>query len=123
MQAQATGRLGPKVTSEGGKLAEEEAILTPTPNPVTPTLSPSHQAHLFAGADFEDWKAFTGCLNSYGLKDYATQVRWRSIGKALQLKGTPAGNDYVFITAQVDGPISGKTISFYIKGTSGSPFL
>ena len=30
------------------------------------------------------------------------------------------GNDYVFTTvAQAEGPTSGKTITFYIKGTSG----
>lgn len=115
-----------KVTSEGGKLAEGGSTPTPapqpqpTPNPVTPTPAPATGKLLFAGADFEDWKAFTGCLNSYGLKDYATQVDGGRTGKALQLKGTPAGNDYVFTaTAQSGTPTSGKTITFYIKGTGG----
>lgn len=36
------------------------------------------------------------------------------------INGTPKGNDYVFTTvAQAEGPTSGKTITFYIKGTSG----
>lgn len=121
MQAQATGRLETlRWPAEGGKLAEGGSTPTPTPNPVTPTPAPATGTLLFAGADFEDWKAFTGCLNSYGLKDYATQADGGRTGKALQLKGTPAGNDYVFTaTAQAGTPTSGKTITLYIKGTGG----
>lgn len=77
---------------------------------------------LFAGSDFEDWNVFVGALNSYGLKDYATQVEGgRNGSKALQIKGTPSGNDYVFTATVPQGfSAEGKTkIVFYIKGTSG----
>lgn len=109
-----------KVTSEGGKLAEGGSTPTPTPNPVTPTPAPATGTLLFAGADFEDWKAFTAGLNKYKLIDYATQADGGRSGKALLIKGTPTKNDYVFTaTAQSGTPTSGKTITFYIKGTSG----
>ena len=40
------------------------------------------------------------------------------------INGTPAKNDYVFTTvAQAEGPTSGKTITFYIKGTANGRSL
>lgn len=89
--------------------------VTPEPEP-----EPGQGKPLFPGADFEDWDAFTNSLNNYGLKNYATQADGGRTGKAMHINGTPAKNDYVFTTvAQADGPTSGKTITFYIKGTSG----
>ena len=86
---------------------------TPQPDPEQPKL-------LFPGADFEDWDAFISNLNKFGLKNYATQADGGRSGKAMLINGTPKGNDYVFTTvAQAEGPTSGKTITFYIKGTSG----
>lgn len=85
------------------------------PTPTTGTL-------LFPGSDFEDWNAFLGTLNSYGLKtDYTSQSNdGRNASKALYLNGTPAGNDYVFTTLVPTGlSLAGKTkIVFYIKGTA-----
>ncbi|MDK2837388.1 MAG: hypothetical protein PWR15_457 [Bacteroidota bacterium] len=78
-------------------------------------------SNLFPGSDFDDWDAFLGSLNSFGLKDYTSQSDGgRNGSKALSLNGTPAGNDYVF-TAVVPAGFSaaGKTkIVFYMKGTS-----
>ncbi|PXX95705.1 hypothetical protein DF185_21670 [Marinifilum breve] len=79
-------------------------------------------ASLFPGSDFENWDTFTGALNSYGLKDYATQSTDAHNGSnALLLKGTPTKNDYVFTATVPEGfDATGKTkIVFYIKGTSG----
>lgn len=77
---------------------------------------------LFPGSDFENWDTFTGALNSYGLKSYAVQsTEGRNGGKAMQIKTTPTGNDYVFTATVPEGfDATGKTkIVFYIKGTSG----
>lgn len=78
---------------------------------------------LFPGSDFEDWGAFTGALNSYGLisSGYAAQsaTGGRNGSSALYLNGTPSGNDYVFTVLAGNGrPASGSRIVFYIKGTS-----
>lgn len=87
----------------------------PTPQPTTGEL-------LFPGADFEDFAAFKGVLNSFGLKDYATEAAGagRNGSTALHIKGTPAKNDYLFTATNMDGKnFSSKTkISFYIKGTA-----
>ncbi len=87
----------------------------PEPQPTTGEL-------LFPGADFEDFAAFTGVLNSFGLKNYATEAAGagRNGSTALHIKGTPAKNDYLFTAMNNAGKdFSGKTkISFYIKGTA-----
>lgn len=113
-----------KVTSDGGKLSAGGITPTPQPQPEpNPNPNPEQPATgklLFPGADFEDFDAFKGALNTFGLKDYATQVDGGHNGKALHIKGTPTGNDYVFTAvAQAGGPTSAKTITFYIKGTGG----
>lgn len=87
----------------------------PEPQPTTGEL-------LFPGADFEDFAAFTGTLNRFGLKDYATAAAGagRNGSTTLHIKGTPAKNDYLFTAMNNAGKdFSGKTkISFYIKGTA-----
>ena len=89
----------------------------PTPQPTTGEL-------LFPGANFEDFAAFKGALNNRfgGLKAYATEAvgAGRNGSKALHIKGTPSGNDYVFTATNKEGKdFNGKTkISFYIKGTA-----
>ncbi len=93
----------------------------PTPQPTTGEL-------LFPGADFEDFAAFKGALNSrFGLKDYATEAAGagRNGSTALHIKNTPAGNDYIFTVENKAGKnFSGKTkISFYIKGTAAGKSL
>ena len=86
----------------------------PTPQPTTGEL-------LFPGADFEDFAAFTGALNRFGLQKYATAAAGagRNGSKALHINGTPAKNEYVFTAMNKEGKdFNGKTkISFYIKGT------
>lgn len=92
----------------------------PTPQPTTGEL-------LFPGADFEDFAAFTGILNRFGLQKYATEAAGagRNGSTALHIKGTPSGNDYVFTVENKAGKdFSGKTkISFYIKGTAAGKSL
>ena len=93
----------------------------PTP-PVPPTPQPGNAELLFPGADFEDFAAFKGVLNKFGLQKYATEAAGagRNGSTALHIKGTPSGNDYVFTAMNNAGKdFSGKTkISFYIKGTA-----
>ncbi|WP_329905401.1 DUF5689 domain-containing protein [Porphyromonas pogonae] len=91
------------------------------PNP-NPDPTPGPKTLLFAGSDFEDWNAFLGTLNKYGLKEYATQKDNGKSGKAMQIKTDKNGksNDYVFTVKVGDKPVSlaGKTkINLYIKGT------
>lgn len=79
---------------------------------------------LFAGYDFEDWTAFLGGLNNYGIKAYATQSAGTGMegSAALNILTDPTttdGNDYVFTTlATADLPSTYSNISFYVKGTS-----
>ena len=86
-----------------------------------PEPQPGNAELLFPGADFEDFAAFTGALNRFGLQKYATAAAGagRNGSKALHIKGTPAKNDYVFTAMNKEGKdFSGKTkITFYIKGT------
>lgn len=118
------------VKSDGGKLAAGGATPAPQPNP-EPQPQPQPKPNpeqpipavgklLFPGADFEDWAAFEGALNKFGLKkDYAKQVDGGHKGKALHINGTPKGNDHVFTAKVPQGaPTSGNTITFFIKGKS-----
>lgn len=79
---------------------------------------------LFAAHDFEDWSAFLAGLNSFGIKDYATQSpgNGRDGSASLHIATDPTttgGNDYVFTTlATADLPSSYSQISFYMKGSS-----
>lgn len=78
----------------------------------------------FAGADFENWQDFLNGLNSFGIKDYATQGVGTGIDGSASLNistdpNTTTGNDYVFTaTATSDLPSEYNRISFYIKGTA-----
>ena len=86
----------------------------PTPQPTTGEL-------LFPGANFEDFAAFTGTLNRFGLKNYATAAAGagRNGSTALHINGTPGKNDYLFTVENKTGKeFTGKTkITLYIKGT------
>lgn len=99
-----------------------------TPDPGTPETGTEAANLLFKGADFNNWTEFTGSLNSYGLSDDGYASQGMGIGRdnsnALQLKGTPTKNDYVF-TALVNNtiPASPKKMTFYVKGTSPSKSL
>lgn len=99
---------------------QDDIVITVTQAKTTTTPAPTTGTALFPGADFEDWSAFTGSLNKYGLKEYATQSNDGQDGsKALHINGTPSRNDYVF-TAKVPSGFSAadkSKITFYIKGT------
>ena len=101
----------------------EDIIVNPdnTGGGTEPEPQPGNAELLFPGADFEDFAAFTGALNRFGLQKYATAAAGagRNGSKALHIKGTPAKNDYVFTAMNKEGKdFSGKTkITFYIKGT------
>lgn len=77
---------------------------------------------LFNGSDFEDWTAFESSLNSFGLKDYATQGTGTGYNdsNSLKIEGTPTGNDFVFTAnAPADLPVGITEITFMVKGTAG----
>lgn len=107
-------------TWEIGKMEVKEAAGTePGTEPGTKPEQPTTGNLLFPGADFEDWTAFTGKLNKFGLKKYATQTVDPTQGKVLQIKGTPTGNDYVFTVANVEVKTANpKKITFKLKGTA-----
>lgn len=79
---------------------------------------------MFAGHDFENWANFTGGLNTFGLKPYATQSTGTGMNgsNSLSIQTTPTttnGNDYVFTTlAQAGLPTTYSRITFYMKGSS-----
>ncbi|MDY3885415.1 fimbrillin family protein [Porphyromonas somerae] len=103
---------------------EETPTPQPEPNPGAgtepqPEPQPTEGKLLFPSANFDDFDAFKASLNKFGLATYATQADGGKTGKALHIQGKPKGNDYIFTTtAQTGGPTAGKTISFYLKGTS-----
>lgn len=102
-----------------GNTGSGDIILTPDED--TDPVDPVEGDLLFAGADFEDWAAFTGGLSTHGLQSYATQSTDGGIdgSKALHINGTPAGNDFVFTALVPEGFDTSKAqyIEFYIKGT------
>ena len=109
------------VVDEGNVTVDPDGGTEPTPDP-DPEPQPTTDELLFPGADFEDFAAFTGTLNNFGLQSYATAAAGagRNGSTALHIKGTPAKNDYLFTAMNNAGKdFSGKTkISFYIKGTA-----
>lgn len=94
----------------------------PTPPvPPTPQPQPGNAELLFPGADFEDFAAFKGTLNRYGLGTYCSEATGAGrTGNALKLSGTVAKNGYFFTVENKSGKeFTGKTkITFYIKGTA-----
>lgn len=95
-----------------------------TEEPGTKPEQPTTGNLLFPGADFEDFAAFTGKLNNYGLKNYATQADDPDQGKVLQIKGTPKKNDYVFTVQNVEVKTANPTkITFKLKGTANGRSL
>ena len=109
------------VVDGGNVTVDPDGGTEPTPDP-DPEPQPTTGELLFPGANFEDFAAFTGTLNKFGLKDYATAATGagRNGSTALHIKGTPTGNDYVFTAMNNAGKdFSGKTkITFYVKGTA-----
>ena len=124
---QVNGQISDWDIVDGGNVTvDPDGGTEPTPDP-DPEPQPTTGELLFPGANFEDFAAFTGTLNKFGLKDYATAATGagRNGSTALHIKGTPTGNDYVFTAMNNAGKdFSGKTkISFYIKGTAAGKSL
>ena len=110
---EATGTEEPGTEDPGTEPGTEE--------PGTEPEQPTTDNLLFPGADFEDFAAFTGKLNKFGLKNYATQADDPDQGKVLQIKGTPQKNDYVFTVANVGVKVANPTkITFKMKGECAS---
>ena len=98
---------------------EEPGTEPGTEEPGTKPEQPTTGNLLFPGADFEDFAAFKGKLNSFGLKKYATQADDPDQGKVLRIKGTPKKNDYVFTVENVEVKTANPTkITFKLKGTA-----
>ena len=105
------------ITPTGGSLSPITITVTQPAGTVTPPTGNL----VFPGSDFEDWSAFTGCLNEFGLK-YAVQstTGGRGGSSALYLNQTTTSkNDYVFTASLAANITTSPTkIIFYIKGTS-----
>lgn len=92
----------------------------PEPNP-NPEPQPGNVELLFPGADFEDFAAFTGTLNKFGVGTYCSEATGAGrTGNALKLSGTMAKNGYFFTVENKSGKeFMGKSkITFYVKGTA-----
>lgn len=91
------------------------------PAPPTPQPQPGNAEPLFPGADFEDFAAFKGTLNRYGIGTYCTEATGAGrTGNALKISGTMASNGFFFTVENKNGKaFTGKTkITFYVKGTA-----
>lgn len=114
------GKFEVKETGSTEPGTEEPGTEEPGTDPEQPTTGNL----LFPGADFEDFAAFTGKLNKFGLKKYATQADDPTQGKVLQIKSTPTGNDYVFTVQNVEVKTANPTkITFKLKGTANGRSL
>ena len=92
----------------------------PTPDP-DPEPQPTTGELLFPGANFEDFAAFTGTLNRFGVGDYCSEATGAGrTGNALKVSGSMAKNGYFFTVENKSGKeFTGKSkITFYIKGTA-----
>lgn len=92
----------------------------PTPDP-DPEPQPTTGELLFPGANFEDFAAFTGTLNRFGVGDYCSEATGAGrTGNALKVSGSMAKNGYFFTVENKSGKeFTGKSkITFYVKGTA-----
>lgn len=114
------GKFEVKETGSTEPGTEEPGTEEPGTDPEQPTTGNL----LFPGADFEDFAAFTGKLNKFGLQNYATKADDPDQGKVLQIKGTPKKNDYVFTVENVEVKTANPTkITFKLKGTANGRSL
>lgn len=94
--------------------------------PETPGAPSANAPFVFQGGDFENFAAFTGSLNSYGLAAYASQSAGTGVdGSASLFISTPgvAANGYAFTTLPYVGmPTAPTKIQFYLKGTAAKTF-
>ena len=89
--------------------------------PPTPQPQPGNAELLFPGADFENFAAFKGTLNHYGIGTYCTEATGAGrTGNALKVSGTLAKNGFFFTVENKSGKeFTGKSkITFYVKGTA-----
>lgn len=103
----------------------KEISVTQKAGSTTTTPPPSTSGDpLFPGADFEDWEAFTKCLNKFGLKHAEQSNQGRNGGSALLINGSStAKNDYVFTLTNKAFSKQLKSITLWINGTIGSGSL
>lgn len=102
------------VVDEGNVTVDPDGGTEPEPQPTTGEL-------LFPGADFEDFAAFTGTLNRFGVGDYCSEATGAGrTDNALKVSGSMAKNGYFFTVENKSGKeFTGKSkITFYIKGTA-----
>ena len=108
------------VVDEGTVTVDPDGGTEPTPDP-DPEPQPTTGELLFPGADFEDFAAFTGTLNRFGIGDYCSEATGAGrTGNALKVSGTMAKNGYFFTVENKSGKVfTGKSkITFYVKGTA-----
>ena len=90
-------------------------------DPNAPEEPSASAVNLFGGSDFENWTTFLNSLNSFGTKQPLAQGIGLGLNgtNSLQIKGTAPGNDYLFTAVAPAGlPANPKKITMYIKGTS-----
>ena len=122
-------------TANTGVARSATVTITPTNTAITPVTITVNQADgttppaptgalLFPGSDFENWTAFTGSLNTYGILSHGTHsaTGGRSGTGALLISNTTAttGNQYLFTNVSPTSlPVTSPTkITLYIKGTA-----
>ena len=118
---QVNGQISDWDVVDGGNVTvDPDGGTEPTPDP-DPEPQPTTGELLFPGADFEDFAAFTGTLNKFGVGTYCSEATGAGrTGNALKLSGTMAKNGYFFTVENKSGKeFTGKSkITFYVKGTA-----
>ena len=118
---QVNGQISDWDVVDGGNVTvDPDGGTEPTPDP-DPEPQPTTGELLFPGANFEDFAAFTGTLNRFGIGDYCSEATGAGrTGNALKVSGTMAKNGYFFTVENKSGKeFTGKTkITFYVKGTA-----
>lgn len=118
---QVNGQISDWDVVDGGNVTvDPDGGTEPTPDP-DPEPQPTTGDLLFPGADFEDFAAFTGTLNHYGIGTYCSEATGAGrTGNALKVSGTMAKNGYFFTVENKSGKVfTGKSkITFYVKGTA-----
>lgn len=118
---QVNGQISDWDVVDGGNVTvDPDGGTEPTPDP-DPEPQPTTGELLFPGANFEDFAAFTGTLNRFGIGDYCSEATGAGrTGNALKVSGTLAKNGFFFNVENKSGKeFTGKSkITFYVKGTA-----
>ncbi len=117
---QVNGQISDWDVVDGGNVTvDPDGGTEPTPDP-DPEPQPTTGEPLFPGADFEDFAAFKGTLNRFGMNYCSEATGAGRTGNALKVSGTLAKNGYFFTVENKSGKeFTGKTkITFYVKGTA-----